>query len=197
MLQMYKVFVNDKPIFVTDSPQNKKNFVFFDFSEYNLKQVLLSVENPEVKGVQLYSKNIKEDWKAFQKEFVIVEAAGGKVVNAQNQTLFIYRYGKWDLPKGHIEIGEDKKSAAIREVEEECGVAHLNIEKKLETTFHIFQNKKGALCLKVVYWFLMRTSFSGTLKPQLEEGITRVQFFDHNELSPILQKTYGNIKLLF
>jgi hypothetical protein len=43
----------------------------------------------------------------------------------------------------------------------------------------------------------MHTSFSGELKPQLEEGITRAQFFDTNELSPILQNTYENIKLLF
>jgi 8-oxo-dGTP pyrophosphatase MutT (NUDIX family) len=197
MLQMYKVFMNDKPIFVTDSQQIENNFLYFDFLDFNLKKVLLELKNTNLKGVQLISKNLKEDWKTFQKEFICIEAAGGKVVEDYNQILFIYRHDKWDLPKGHIEKGEDKKSAAIREVKEECGIANLVIEKELETTFHIFDNKKGALCLKITYWFLMHTSFSGELKPQLEEGITRAQFFDTNELSPILQNTYENIKLLF
>lgn len=194
---MYKVFVNDKPIFVTDSQQIENNFLYFDFLDFNLKQVLLELENANLKGVQLTSKNLKEDWKTFQKEFVCIEAAGGKVVDDDNKILFIYRHDKWDLPKGHIEEGEDKRNAAIREVEEECGIAHLVIEKELETTFHIFYDNKGSSCLKVTYWFLMHTSFSGDLKPQIEEGITRVQFFDTNELFPILENTYENIKLLF
>ncbi len=194
---MYKVFVNDKPIFVTDSRQIENNFVFFDFLDFNLEQVFLELKNPSVKGVQLISKNLTNDWNAFQKKFVVLEAAGGKVLDDHNKILFIYRFDKWDLPKGHIEKGEDKRSAAKREVEEECGVTHLLIEKELETTFHMYYDKKGTLCLKVTYWFLMRTTFSGDLKPQLEEGITAVQFFDTSEISPILQDTYGNIKSLF
>ena len=194
---MYQVFYKKKFILLTDVIEEEKDFLVFPIKNVKFKKVIKLLEKKNTTSVRLYHKNKDKLLKYFFKLIPTVIAAGGKIINSKSETLFIYRNDKWDLPKGHIEIGEDKKSAAIREVEEECGVAHLNIEKKLETTFHIFQNKKGALCLKVVYWFLMRTSFSGTLKPQLEEGITRVQFFDHNELSPILQKTYGNIKLLF
>jgi ADP-ribose pyrophosphatase YjhB (NUDIX family) len=197
MLQMYKVFVNDKPIFVTDVERPEKNSLFFDFSDFDINKVLSELDKPEVKVVQIISKNLKNDWELFQKEFKVIEAAGGKVLNNCSETLFIYRHGKWDLPKGHIEKGEQKEMAAIREVEEECGISNLVIDSELETTFHVFYNPRGERCLKVTYWYLMHTSFTGDLKPQKEEGISRVQFFNSKELNPILKNTYENIKLLF
>jgi len=41
--------------------------------------------------------------------------------------LFIYRFNKWDLPKGKLDNGESVSECAIREVEEECGIANLKI----------------------------------------------------------------------
>ncbi|MCX7833383.1 MAG: NUDIX domain-containing protein [Ignavibacteria bacterium] len=38
-----------------------------------------------------------------------------------------HRKGHWSFPKGHIEDGEDIKSAAIREVEEETGLKNIKI----------------------------------------------------------------------
>ena len=45
--------------------------------------------------------------------------------------LFIYRFNKWDLPKGKLNKGEKKQDCAIREVEEECGICNLQIEMRL------------------------------------------------------------------
>ena len=53
----------------------------------------------------------------------LIEAAGGLVKNENGDYLFIYRNDKWDLPKGKIEKDEKTKVAAVREVEEECGIA--------------------------------------------------------------------------
>ncbi|MDB4195885.1 NUDIX domain-containing protein, partial [Flavobacteriales bacterium] len=60
--------------------------------------------------------------KLLEKRFRIVEAGGGLVVNEKDEVLFIFRKGKWDIPKGKLEKREKIKHGAIREVEEECGI---------------------------------------------------------------------------
>ena len=91
--------------------------------------------------------------------------------------------------------------AAIREVEEECGIDSLEILEELETTYHIF-TYKNQLRLKVTYWYLMHTRFIGELIPQLEEGITKVVFKGEEEVKEALQKHLWKyqiviLKLLF
>jgi 8-oxo-dGTP diphosphatase len=53
-----------------------------------------------------------------------VEAAGGIVVDG-DRVLVVHRpkYDDWSLPKGKLEPGESWAEAALREVEEETGVA--------------------------------------------------------------------------
>ena len=193
---MYKVFMNDKPIILTDSFKKENNYEIIDFEETNLQKVCEILVNSAVTGVVLLSNNLSEAWKSFKKQVKLIKGAGGKVKNNNGDILFIHRFSKWDLPKGHIEKGEDKKTAAIREVEEECGITGLTIEKKLETTYHLFYYKEE-LRLKVTYWFLMNTTYEGKLIPQLEEGITEVVFKNPTETHEALKNTYQNIKLLF
>ena len=45
--------------------------------------------------------------------------------------------GKWDLPGGHIHVGEDPKDGLIREVEEETGVMLVEPIEKLYTEDNI------------------------------------------------------------
>jgi len=191
---MYKVFMNDKPIIITDSSLELKNCKVFNFDEIKFTEVQGLIKSDAVLGVLLESKNIEKDWRLFQENFNVIEAAGGKVMNSDNETLFIYRFDTWDLPKGHIEIGEDKETAAIREVEEECGITGLSIIKQLETTYHSFFYK-NELRLKVTYWYLMNTEYQGLLVPQLEEGITQVAFKNEKQTQEALQNTYPNIRL--
>ncbi len=68
-----------------------------------------------------------------------VVAGGGKVLNSEGRILFIFRNGKWDLPKGKAENKETIDQTALREVEEETGVEDLKITKPLEITYHIFK----------------------------------------------------------
>ena len=51
--------------------------------------------------------------------------------------LFIFRNGKWDLPKGKAEANETIDQTALREVEEETVSEDLSISKPLEITYHI------------------------------------------------------------
>ena len=193
---MYKVFINDTPIILTDSSKGLNNYEVVKFEEINSIDCCESYLAGKSKPLLLFCKDLESDWQTFLKNFMVLEAAGGKVYNDKGEVLFINRFGRWDLPKGHIEKGESKEIAAIREVEEECGIRGLQIKKSLETTYHIFKFK-DSLRMKVTYWFLMETSFGGELIPQLEEGITDVAFKNKIEVAAALKNTYENIKLLF
>ena len=59
---------------------------------------------------------------------VYYQAAGGVVVH-DGQVLLLDRPGRGEvrLPKGHIEEGESAAEAALREVCEETGYAHLSV----------------------------------------------------------------------
>lgn len=193
---MYKVFVNDKPIILTTSFPKEEVFPVYHAKNITISELLHRLKVDVLQGVFLYSYNLEEDWELFLQNFKVVEAAGGLVENPKNELLFIFRAGKWDLPKGHIEKGEGKEEAAIREVEEECGISNLSLDKFLTTTYHIYiQNSE--LCLKVTYWYLMFSDYSGELIPQLEEGITKVVFKNDEQVKEAFTNTYGNIKLVY
>ena len=133
----------------------------------------------------------------FSKNFRIIKAAGGIVRNKKNELLAIRRNGIWDLPKGKIESGEKIEEAAIREVEEECGISDLLIDEYFDTTFHVYPLKNKINAFKPTYWFAMATSFEGSLIPQLEEGITETKFLSKQEEIEVKEITYPSLKSLF
>ena len=113
----------------------------------------------------------------------------------------IYRNDKWDLPKGKVEKGETISEAALREVSEETGVTHLNIEDSIfmednqnNITYHSFFNNKGQRNLKCTYWFKMYCEKLQKGKPQAAEGITKVVWIPIKKLETYVDKTYGSIK---
>ena len=136
---------------------------------------------------------VTENWSDFCANYKIIEAAGGLVFNDKNKILMIFRNGKWDLPKGKIELGELTKDAAIREVEEECGIDNLQIDSKLINTYHTY-NLNGVNILKKTYWFKMITSTNKSPKPQINEGITKVEWCDNIRVSICMRNTYATIK---
>ena len=122
----------------------------------------------------------------------MIEAAGGLVFNKDGDILMIFRNGKWDLPKGKLEEGENKKQCAIREVEEECGIVGLDIIEKLLETYHTY-NLSGKRILKRTYWYKMKTDSDGELVPQIEEGITKVSWVEKDQIAEKMRNSYGNI----
>ena len=61
-----------------------------------------------------------------------VQVAGGVVLNARNEVAVVKNRDEfWSLPKGHIEDGEDAIKAALREIEEETGLADLVFVREL------------------------------------------------------------------
>ena len=136
------------------------------------------------------------DAKAFlsmvAKSVNLIEAAGGLVKNETGGYLFIFRNGKWDIPKGKIEKDEKVKEAAVREVEEECGIKVSELGTKICKTYHSYIYK-GEVVLKKTHWFKMNCKGQLKLKPQKEEGITDIRWFKKNEITPITQNTFPSI----
>ncbi|MDC9723916.1 MAG: NUDIX domain-containing protein [Urechidicola sp.] len=193
---MYTIFVDDIPIYLTDNLQNLTKDSFYYKDDITIESVLENAKSKKFSELFLFHVDLETLWKEFKWFFKIEKAAGGLVTNQNDEVLFIYRFDTWDLPKGKIENGERKKEAAIREVEEECGISGLKIEKKLQKTYHIFQRNDREV-LKITHWYKMKTDFKGPLTPQLEEGITKVVFKNQEETKRTLENSYGNIRLLF
>lgn len=192
---MYKVFVNDSPIILTSSAKKNNNYPVYFFKDVVLDEIIYKLRNKDIKGANLYTTDLENDWLSFLNNIVVVSAAGGLVLNAPKEILFIYRNGIWDLPKGRIEKGESTEIAAIREVEEECGIFNLSIVNKLVTTYHIYYQNGNKL--KETHWFLMTSNYKKQLIPQLEEGITEVVFKNSVATKQALKSTYANIKLVY
>lgn len=129
----------------------------------------------------------------FQKAFQNICAAGG-VVKREDKILFIFRNNKWDLPKGKIDGEETAREAAVREVGEECGIAGHKIIKLLPSIFHIFQSpykeSRGEWIFKETFWYEMKYADTKNGQPQIEEDITKIQWFEKKELRTVFLNTY-------
>lgn len=192
---MYRIFVNDKPIILTTEIEKEQGFKNYLLSTVNIGKVIKELNSSSIKSVRLIGKNEDKLMKKFLKLLPNVVAGGGKVYNEDNKILFIYRNDKWDLPKGKIEGKETIEATAIREVEEETGVKGLSITQPLPTTYHIFK-RNGRHKIKITYWYEMKTAFNGELFPQEKEGITKVAWLDETQSVEALKNSYANIQLL-
>jgi 8-oxo-dGTP pyrophosphatase MutT (NUDIX family) len=124
--------------------------------------------------------------------FLSITAAGGIVIDPAGKLLFIFRRGKWDLPKGKMEANENVEFCAQREIEEETGLRNLILQQKLTDTYHVYP-EKDSMVLKISHWYLFRIQDSQQTTPQVEEDITEVRWFGKDELEIPLSNSYQNI----
>ncbi|QSW89665.1 MULTISPECIES: NUDIX domain-containing protein [Flavobacterium] len=193
---MYKVFVNDKPLFLTNEISKETDFQLFLLESIDIEQLIIKIFQNKIQKAILYHPDESEIMKTLKAKIPVNKAGGGFVYNKKGEVLFIFRNGKWDLPKGGIEKGEDIEETAMREVEEETGVNKLRITNKLQKTYHIFK-RNGKYKLKITHWFEMQSDFEGTPHGQLEEGIEKVAWLNPEQIKEALTNSYENIKLLF
>ena len=195
---MYKVFINDKPlIFCSNSTDLScyDNHVLIGYKDgFTYKEfVSITFENPNREYFIIQLDNYNEVFQLFFEEFINVDAAGGVVQNQNDEILMIYRNSCWDLPKGKVEEGESIRFAAVREVEEECGLVGPEITDELSSTYHTYE-RNGKKYLKKTYWFAMSYEKEHALTPQIQEGITKVEWVNKNDLQTYIVDTYGSIK---
>jgi len=196
---MYKVFVNNTPI-ILSTKKALDGYKTIAIKQVNFPEVIKDVLSKEDMGEEakyhFYHKKEEKLLDHLYAKLPVVLAGGGKVFNSKNKVLFIYRNGKWDLPKGKTEKKEDIETTAIREVEEETGVTDLEITKFLYKSYHIFK-RSGEYRLKVTYWFEMTTAYDGKLTPQKKEGIIKAKWKGKKKSMKALQNSYANIRQLF
>ena len=193
---MYKVFVNEKKLTLSKYPEDiEKNLRYEGFATLEIAVDLL--ENTSCPEMNVYGENIEEIWEDFTHMFKVIEAAGGVVKNQNGEILFIYRIGKWDLPKGKIEKGESLEQAALREIEEETGLKELVLEEFLNNTFHLYTERNGEKILKTTFWFKMFYRGNEEPKPQIEEGISAVSWKNISQIEEeVMPMTFNNIKII-
>ncbi len=193
---MYKVFVNDKPLFLTNTIAKETDFQLFLLESIDIEQLIIKIFQNKVQKAYLYHPDEKIILKMMKEKIPVCKAGGGLVYNKEGHVLFIFRNGKWDLPKGGMEKNEKIAATAIREVEEETGVSDLSISCDLQKTYHVFK-RNGKYKLKITQWYEMQSTFEGPTIPQTKEGIEKAVWLNPEQIKEALNNSYENIKLLF
>lgn len=200
---MYKVFCNDSELIFASVNENWESVLYYDDykviedskpDEEFLKKRFAKKKKKSY--VFLYKSGVVEAWKSFITPMKHLKAGGGIVKNKQDQTLVIFRKGKWDLPKGKLDAGETEEEGAIREIIEETGVTVEIVHHQPIYTYHIYKLKQRII-LKRTAWFHMSSIDDAKMAAQEEEGITEVKWFSSKEMrEEFLLNTYPTIKVI-
>ena len=186
-MDIYKVHFENRTIVLSPEPDRLQKYgLFHKFNDTSELYKLISdfQEDKKINSINIYGTDIKHLWKIFRIYFNEVEAAGGLVRHKDGRYLFIEKKGRLDLPKGHMEPGEDAGSCALREVSEECGISGHYIIRPIRPTYHTYA-WEGISYLKKTNWFLMGYDGKMITQPQADEGITKVEWLLPEELSRI------------
>jgi 8-oxo-dGTP pyrophosphatase MutT (NUDIX family) len=177
---MYKVFINNKPLILTDLSFQQEAREKILVTKYPGKQKFLYSfidaleKSPHYDGIVLMAADVEKLWADFQGIYKIIEAAGGVVYNEKAEVLVIYRLKTWDLPKGKIDKGETPEVAAVREIQEETGLNVVELGDFICPTYHTYTHKEKRV-LKKTHWYKMTTK-EEKLTPQLSEDIERAEW---------------------
>jgi 8-oxo-dGTP pyrophosphatase MutT (NUDIX family) len=190
MAQKYRIYINDNTLFITDQlPKQLDKTQQLELEGFDFLTFYKNLKNSTKKNYLLISKSPSTLFKIIKSELTLIKAAGGLVANAKGEYLFIFRNKKWDLPKGKVEKGEKVKIAAVREVEEECGVKIEKRNERICRTYHIYEIERKVV-LKRTSWYHMNVKGSPKLIPQIEEGITEAIWLAPQEIKAKIKNTY-------
>ena len=195
---MYKVFINDKPLVIAGSDEQTGIWAELPEKAFSGLEQLLELKKElepdgQALGFVVRTADPEQAWDQWMNAHKLVRAAGGLVSNAKGSTLMIFRLNRWDLPKGKVEKGESVDQAALREVEEECGISQLKLGSLLLTTYHTYTHK-GKAVLKETFWYRMVSSDPKHPVPQQEEGISKVEWMNSESLQNAMHNTWQTIR---
>lgn len=168
---------------VLSFPSKMAILAFFEYSQkYNINQI---------ESVTILVNSKSKTLTFIKSLYKVVKAAGG-VVFDKDKVLLMKRLGKWDLPKGKAESGENSRETAEREVEEECGIK-VKLGDKICTTWHTYLYKEK-WTIKRTKWYYMQSDSSKPTIPQIEEGIEELKWVDISEVEQYTNNTYESIR---
>ena len=194
---MYKIFHENKALIFPKTEENSLKFDVTPQESDRYETELLCnflpewLDDPDPGDTFVHEVGQNAVALALNETFRMAPAAGG-VVLKDGKIVSIMRKGIPDLPKGHIEQGESPEEAALREVEEETGIGHLQIVKELPSTWHCYLEHEQ-WTLKRTWWYLMSTTEAIQPKPQTEEGITEIKLIGNEEIEDFLKNTFRSI----
>lgn len=196
-----KIYYGDKPLYLCDEMDSEldelsrhPDAVYVDeLSTPAINAMMHEIRKEEFHAGIFFSEDFEKLKKSFFRHFTVIEAAGGIVQNDSRDILFIFRRGKWDLPKGKMEKGESAADCASREITEETGVDGLILKKEVGSTYHLY-DEFGKHFLKVSHWFYFTCPDGQTGTPQAEEDITEIKWFATKEIRKPMQNTFATIK---
>jgi len=184
-MDIFKIHFENRFIVLSPEPDRLQKYgLFHKFNDTDELYKLIAdfQEDKKISSINIYGPDIKHLWRIFRIYFNEVEAAGGLVRHTSGRYLFIEKKGRLDLPKGHVEQGEEAEKCALREVSEECGISGHYIIKPIAPTYHTY-SWEGISYLKKTSWFLMGYDGKMITEPQAEEGITKVEWLLPDEIS--------------
>ncbi|XZF13846.1 NUDIX hydrolase [Chitinophagaceae bacterium MMS25-I14] len=196
-----KIYYNNKPLILTNDsvsyikehPIAAGYLSFTGAFQRNYRLALEHMEKLTSLGAIIEDLSPKSLQDQMHLLYEPIDAGGGVVLNESGAVLMIYRRGKWDLPKGKRDDGEDIADCALREVMEETGLKNVKLGKKICDTYHLYSQHRQNL-LKRTSWYEMHTSVNEKLSPQKEENIEEARWVAPADLRPVVMKTYHAIK---
>jgi ADP-ribose pyrophosphatase YjhB (NUDIX family) len=190
---MYKIYINQNVLDISQL-DNFSQEVLHNATN-NSESAVLRMAKEEIINLigqkNIICANPTAVFNQLKQQFTLINAAGGLVKNSQSEYLFIFRRGKWDLPKGKLDEGEDFETAAIREVQEECGITHIELGDLYHVSYHIYEENNDWI-LKQTNWYLMKSD-EVNLIPQLAEGITQTAWLPLSQFEKVRENTYASI----
>ncbi len=195
-----KIYFGNKPLFLCDAVDktvepfvHHDDAVFIDeLDTHTVKTMIHEMQQPQVHAGVFFHTDLDELKKAVFKKFTIIQAAGGLVTNQNDEVLLIFRRGKWDLPKGKLDEGENLEECAVREVEEETGLRNITLLSPLMITYHTY-HEGSKFILKESHWYNMKVSGEQKLIPQLEEEIHEIKWVSPKELQPYMKNSFPSV----
>ncbi|RFS20572.1 NUDIX domain-containing protein [Chitinophaga silvatica] len=201
MQENITIYLNERPLLLcADSspiPAHLSNAKIYENPDYQkMESVLQKLENGKKEAAIFVAPDVKQLLKKVTLHFTPIVAAGGLITNPAGEILMLFRRGKWDLPKGKQDPGEDLETCAIREIKEETGLYSITLEHKLTETFHYYPMKNKKV-LKHTYWYKMLFTGTELTIPQIEEDIQDIEWIKPENINKYLKYSYANIREVF
>lgn len=191
-----KIYFNNKPLILAEGnivEKEYKNFAHLQgATAAHFMDAIKLLESPSCNGVILTDDSRETLEKELLWAFYPIHSGGGVVENEDGEILMIFRRGKWDLPKGKLDEGEDIEQCSVREVQEETGLKHVVLQHKICNTLHIYP-MNSRYVLKYTAWYKMTGSAKEVLLPQLEEKIEQVKWVKARDIPPLLVNSFETI----
>ncbi|PWV49004.1 NUDIX hydrolase [Chitinophaga sp. S165] len=195
------IYLNERPLVITATHQGipaefKDAVLYTEPDAATIESVLQALETGKSEAAIFIHPDTEALVETVKGYFNVLVAAGGLITNPEEEVLLMFRRGKWDLPKGKQDEGENLEAAAVREVAEETGLHTIALEHKIGETFHFYTYKEKRI-LKHTYWYKMKFTGTELTIPQIEEDIIDIQWVKPEHLGKYLKFSYQNIVDVF